>query len=307
MKNQGVTICIPTYRRANLLTEVLESCLAQTERPDQIIVGVDAPDDDTLEVLKRFSQAIPLLVLENSPPLGQSGNVQRIFSEVKTSHLCLIHDDDLLECDAVARAKEVFGAHPEVSAVFSSQKFVSNDGLYLEDFTMHMNRTYGRDRLQHGRVEDAVTCAVIQQFPNDGFFLSTTAANSVGYEPPGGIGDACDWWFAVEVARQPGCFWFLPGFLSSYRVSAMSVLRGNSKANGAYGCLKHFFDHYASMLKNPLVDQWVGIHMPGAIYQAARAGDRLRGLRWYFSKWHRGKILSAGGIRRLLALLISPF
>ncbi|MEX0785512.1 MAG: glycosyltransferase family A protein, partial [Dehalococcoidia bacterium] len=50
-------VVIPTYNRARVLGRALESVLAQTLPPDEIIVVDDGSDDDTADVVERFEDA----------------------------------------------------------------------------------------------------------------------------------------------------------------------------------------------------------------------------------------------------------
>ena len=61
MPANSVTVLIPTFNRAHLLVESLDSVLAQTRRPDQIIVINDGSTDDTIPVVERFTKMIPNL------------------------------------------------------------------------------------------------------------------------------------------------------------------------------------------------------------------------------------------------------
>jgi glycosyltransferase involved in cell wall biosynthesis len=62
----GVTVIIPTFNCACWIGEAIESALAQTVAPSEIIVVDDGSTDDTSAVLARFGSRIRLLTQTNA-------------------------------------------------------------------------------------------------------------------------------------------------------------------------------------------------------------------------------------------------
>ena len=64
-----VSICIPTYNGEAYLAEALQSAIAQTYRPLEIIVSDDASKDRTLDIVKEFQTKtdIPFYVYHHQP------------------------------------------------------------------------------------------------------------------------------------------------------------------------------------------------------------------------------------------------
>ncbi|MCP9450835.1 MAG: glycosyltransferase family 2 protein, partial [Nitrospira sp.] len=60
-----VSVIIPTYNRARLVAEAIESVLRQTRPPREIIVVDDGSTDDTKQVLASFGDRIIALYQEN--------------------------------------------------------------------------------------------------------------------------------------------------------------------------------------------------------------------------------------------------
>lgn len=57
-----VSIALATYNGGRFLREQLESYLAQTRLPDELVVGDDGSSDDTLAILEEFSKRAPFPV-----------------------------------------------------------------------------------------------------------------------------------------------------------------------------------------------------------------------------------------------------
>jgi glycosyltransferase involved in cell wall biosynthesis len=56
--NRSVSVVIPTYNRAALLPYAVDSALAQSNRPLEIIVVDDGSKDATEDVCKRYGDAV---------------------------------------------------------------------------------------------------------------------------------------------------------------------------------------------------------------------------------------------------------
>lgn len=90
-----ISIALATYNGAAYLTEQLESFVAQTRRPDELVVSDDASTDGTVELLRRFrdSAPFPVVILENDDRLGYAGNFNRAL-ELATGELVFLSDQD---------------------------------------------------------------------------------------------------------------------------------------------------------------------------------------------------------------------
>jgi hypothetical protein len=63
-----VTAIIPTYNRANLVSDAIQSVLRQTYTKVEIIVVDDGSNDSTCEILQKFGDAITVLQQRNAGP-----------------------------------------------------------------------------------------------------------------------------------------------------------------------------------------------------------------------------------------------
>ncbi|MDD5367633.1 MAG: glycosyltransferase family 2 protein [Anaerolineaceae bacterium] len=93
-----LSICIPTYNRAELLCKALESILPQVARRDQIEVVVcdNASTDGTKDVVDRLIQSYPLLRYHrNEKNLGFDGNIVVCIEQGRGRYISLFSDDDI--------------------------------------------------------------------------------------------------------------------------------------------------------------------------------------------------------------------
>ena len=111
-----ITIAIPTYKRAHLLRETIDSCLAQqTNYPFAIMVIDNNPERECkTEQLLREYEAIPhLFYYKNTENLGMTGNWNKLFELAKTDFVVMLHDDDKLNEDYIDKINKVLKYYQE--------------------------------------------------------------------------------------------------------------------------------------------------------------------------------------------------
>jgi len=87
-----VSVVIPAYNAAATVTAAIESVLAQTRPPDEIVVVDDGSKDDTSAVVERFGPAVRLVRQANAG-CGQARNTGA--REARGTWLAFLDADDL--------------------------------------------------------------------------------------------------------------------------------------------------------------------------------------------------------------------
>jgi len=113
-----VSVLVATYNRASLLPESLESVLAQTVPPHQVIVINDGSTDDTRAAVKAYSGKI--LYLEQWPNGGKSAALNLGMQHVTGDYVWIMDDDDLALPDALERQLEILESRAEVGFTYTS-------------------------------------------------------------------------------------------------------------------------------------------------------------------------------------------
>lgn len=95
-----VSIMIPTFRRADLLKEAIESALHQQTRFSFTISVVDNDSEVDLEtdqLMKQYCTKYQnIFYYRNKENIGMFGNWNRCIELSQTEWLCMLHDDDML-------------------------------------------------------------------------------------------------------------------------------------------------------------------------------------------------------------------
>lgn len=92
-----VSVAVLTYNHERFLADALESIYRQQDAPrTEVIIAVDASDDQTLDVAKSFlTKAIfPTRILATNVRLGMQANLRRLLAESRGKYIALIEGDD---------------------------------------------------------------------------------------------------------------------------------------------------------------------------------------------------------------------
>lgn len=111
-----VSVVIPTYNVEEYIAETLESVLAQSRPPDEIIVVDDASTDATREVVRRY----PVTLLEQAENRGSCAARNRAIQAASGDVIATIDGDDLWAPDHLGVLTGMLERHPEAVAAGSA-------------------------------------------------------------------------------------------------------------------------------------------------------------------------------------------
>lgn len=104
-KAPDISVMIPTFRRADLLKEAIDSVLNQKTRYHYTIAVIDNDaegDEATDRLLKEYCEKYSnILYYRNEQNIGMFGNWNRCIELCQTEWLCMLHDDDMLMEDYI--------------------------------------------------------------------------------------------------------------------------------------------------------------------------------------------------------------
>jgi len=313
--NALISICIPTYRRPDLLRIAVSSALAQTYPEIEVIVGDDSPDRFSERIIEELRATAPRVIRyeRNNPGLGQNDNVNKLFTLAHGDRLVLLHDDDVLLPDALAELDRNWTAETVIG--FGRQQVISADGVPIDEATDRLNAYYFRTSHDAGVQESPLACALRQQIPNNGFLVVTRAALATGYRSYADVGVYCDMDFNLRLTAclAPRSVVFIDQFTSQYRYSTesitTSVLARQTEHPRAAIAL---YELVSSLPVSPKLasarDVFLTRHVDKVVKGYALAGDRRRALHVFFSKSYPiKKRLTAKGAYHLGLIALPAF
>ncbi|HEY5801391.1 MAG TPA: glycosyltransferase family 2 protein, partial [Burkholderiaceae bacterium] len=117
MHTSDLTLVIPSYNRAHLIAETVQSALDQTVPFAEIIVVDDASSDDTLAVLQGFGAAITVIA---SGKAGVQGVRNKGVEAARSTYITLCDSDDLLDSRYVETMSKYLATHPQCDSVYTN-------------------------------------------------------------------------------------------------------------------------------------------------------------------------------------------
>lgn len=125
-----VTVFIPTYNRAQLLRQTIESALGQSHADLGVVVSDNASTDETSAVVEGFGDP-RIRYIRRSTNLGLVGNFNACLEEAKTEFTLILPDDDLLHRDYLADAVGLLENHPKAGMVHTAFDLIGPAGEVL--------------------------------------------------------------------------------------------------------------------------------------------------------------------------------
>lgn len=115
-----VSVVIPAYNGADYIGETIESILAQSYRPLEVLVVDDGSTDGTAEVVRRFGDPVRYVRQENA---GTAAARNRAVAESRGEFIALLDQDDLWVPHKLARQIPRFAEDPRIGLVFAGIEF----------------------------------------------------------------------------------------------------------------------------------------------------------------------------------------
>ena len=135
-----VSVVVPTYNRAKLLAEAMDSILNQTYRPIELIVVDDGSADNTKEAVEKWAdgcRADRQLYLKYFEQQHQGGQVARNRGLIEShgQYIKFLDSDDILKCSALEHQVGLLSSCDSKVVVFSNSYRFSERGNKIDLFT----------------------------------------------------------------------------------------------------------------------------------------------------------------------------
>ncbi|WP_144776638.1 glycosyltransferase family 2 protein [Marinobacter maritimus] len=122
-----VSVIIPVYNREHLVSQAIESVLAQTYKPVEIILINDGSTDGSLSVLRRFEALFPQQVrVIDQPNQGQILARNNGIQAARGEYIAFLDSDDLWLENKLERQIPLF--EPGVGLVYSGTEVIDEEG-----------------------------------------------------------------------------------------------------------------------------------------------------------------------------------
>ncbi|MDX3911638.1 MAG: glycosyltransferase [Sphingobium sp.] len=131
----SISIALATYNGREFLDDQLESLAAQSTLPLELVVCDDESNDDTFEILQRFSRnaPFPVRLTRNEERLGYRRNFMKAASLCRGDLIAFCDQDDIWLRDKLATVVGHFD-DPGVILVAHKARLIDTHGTQIGDF-----------------------------------------------------------------------------------------------------------------------------------------------------------------------------
>jgi len=212
----NVSVCIPTYNRANYLVESVNSVLNQTYKDFELIICDDGSTDDTPTVVSQWDDS-RIRYIRHTHNIGRSKNMRSGFDAAQGNYFIKFDDDDALTPEFLEKTVAVLDEEPTVDFVCTNHWVIDKNGNRVESATKENAAKWGKDKLKPGIIPDLIRQAFQYQSLQVGSTLFRRAClQDVDYMRP--EADGCeDFDLLVRLAIAGKQGYFLPEYLMEYR------------------------------------------------------------------------------------------
>lgn len=95
LQHPTISICIPTFNRAALLDQTLQSVANQTKKPYEVIIVDNASSDNTEEIVQKYKK-FGFKFIKNDKNVGMVENWNKCIKKAQGEYLTFLHSDDLI-------------------------------------------------------------------------------------------------------------------------------------------------------------------------------------------------------------------
>lgn len=170
---EQTSVIVPTYNRAGYLAETLESLLAQTLPPAEIIVADDGSTDDTQARVASFGERVRYFRKENS---GKAATLNQALDMASHPLIWIMDDDDIALPQALEQMTALISGKPDIAIAYGRYDRFLTDPATGEQVRYH-DGGYWRDVLP-----GEFLIATLQDFfvHHPGMLVRKTAYQAVG-------------------------------------------------------------------------------------------------------------------------------
>jgi glycosyltransferase involved in cell wall biosynthesis len=112
--HSSLSIVIPTYKRCKSVVALVNSIIPQIMDEDELLVVDDGSQDGTTDVLSKISR---VRLISNSANEGMLKTWNKCLTAATNDWICMIHDDDTIEPDALKTIRKVIARVTEPTLI----------------------------------------------------------------------------------------------------------------------------------------------------------------------------------------------
>jgi glycosyltransferase involved in cell wall biosynthesis len=141
MDKRTISVIMPNYNCALYVAQAIDSVLAQTYRPLELLAVDDESTDGSREIIASYGKDVRLISLTHT---GRPGYVRnRGIESARGSLIAFIDADDIWLCEKLAKQVAYLEEHQNIGLVHSNLRVIDSQGRYLRDIFLGCRGSQG--------------------------------------------------------------------------------------------------------------------------------------------------------------------
>lgn len=208
----GLSIFILCHNRPHDAQWAIASVLAQSDKNFILTVSDNSSTNDVQEMVEREFPHVHYV--RRAPVLQALDHFNRCIEDVRTSHFCLFHDDDIMHPQFVLQVNKSIAAYPQAAALGCNARIqtLGVDESSLSFTTYRAVETLKGPRDLAARYFSRAQSGIA---PFPGYVYNRTLVADLRFEPHGGKYSDVSW--LLNLARKGNIIW-INQYLMTYRI-----------------------------------------------------------------------------------------
>ena len=141
MKQPWLSVVMPTYNGARYVQSALESVVAQEVGDFEFIAVDDGSTDGTLDLLRRYCDRLPMMVVERDHAGNWARNTNVGMRLAKGRYLCWLHQDDVWCADRLVQVRRLTCQWPDALLLLHPVWFIDARGWRIGRWRCPLGKT----------------------------------------------------------------------------------------------------------------------------------------------------------------------
>lgn len=137
-KHPTLSLCIPSYNRADDIIQVLKDLQAQTIAPYEIVINDDCSDEKDVKKIKAFLKTMPQVKwYANKTNKRLAGNCNEAVKRAKGDYVALVNNDDRVSPHYVECIYQAIKQYPGYNCYMTNAIGITEDKEIVGDYRLY--------------------------------------------------------------------------------------------------------------------------------------------------------------------------
>jgi glycosyltransferase involved in cell wall biosynthesis len=152
------SIVIPTYNRADFITETINSVLAQDDDDFEVVVVDDGSTDNTEAVVFQTFGHLDKVRYDKQVNSERGAARNKGIAEARGRYVVFLDSDDLMRTNHLSALREIIEKHPGINFLATKYEFIRDGKAFSAGLETIKEGEYGTDFFLRGAPIGSVFC-----------------------------------------------------------------------------------------------------------------------------------------------------